>query len=176
MYAENRGYASTIPPAGENTPFSIQRAKNRLDESIDGKTGKYHTRVAELFQIGVVELEPVPVTLADGLLAVKIVCERSRLQAALLGTEPHGAAKIGVIVTFLQAAVAVLPLGDQRDHRMRIARVELGAVGSLNEVLLGPSRVSDGTMNLVGALRRAMAICGYSDLKEFQRVEVILDA
>ena len=30
-------------------------------------------------------------------------------------------------------------------------------------------------MNLVGALRRAMAICGYSDLKEFQRVEVILD-
>ena len=55
-------------------------------------------------------------------------------------------------------------------------QIELGAVGTLNEVLLGPSRVSDGTMNLVGALRRAMAICGYSDLKEFQRVEVVLDA
>ena len=27
-------------------------------------------------------------------------------------------------------------------------------------------------MNLVGALRRAMATTGYSDLKEFQRVEV----
>ena len=32
--------------------------------------------------------------------------------------------------------------------------------------------VSDGSMNLVGALRRAMATTGYSDLKEFQRVEV----
>jgi IMP dehydrogenase len=29
-------------------------------------------------------------------------------------------------------------------------------------------------MNLVGALRRAMATTGYSDLKEFQRVEVVL--
>ena len=37
----------------------------------------------------------------------------------------------------------------------------------------GPSRVSDGSMNLVGALRRAMATTGYSDLKEFQRVEVV---
>lgn len=67
----------------------------------------------------------------------------------------------------MEAAHQELPRGEV---------VELGAVGTLNEVLLGPSRVSDGTMNLVGALRRAMAICGYSDLKEFQRVEVILDA
>ena len=29
-------------------------------------------------------------------------------------------------------------------------------------------------MNLVGALRRAMATTGYSELKEFQRVEVVL--
>ena len=67
----------------------------------------------------------------------------------------------------MEAAHPELPRGEV---------VELGAVGTLNEVLLGPSRVSDGTMNLVGALRRAMAICGYSDLKEFQRVEVVLDA
>jgi IMP dehydrogenase len=32
--------------------------------------------------------------------------------------------------------------------------------------------VPDGSMNLIGALRRAMATTGYSDLKEFQRVEV----
>ena len=43
-----------------------------------------------------------------------------------------------------------------------------------SEILHGPSHVSDGTMNLVGALRRAMATTGYSDLKEFQRVEVVL--
>ena len=52
--------------------------------------------------------------------------------------------------------------------------VELGTVGSLAEILNGPSHVADGTMNLVGALRRAMATCGYSDLKEFQRCEVVL--
>ena len=36
-------------------------------------------------------------------------------------------------------------------------------------------RVADGTMNLVGALRRAMATTGYTDLKEFQRVEVVVE-
>jgi IMP dehydrogenase len=53
-------------------------------------------------------------------------------------------------------------------------RVQLGTVGTLAEVLHGPSRTADGTMNLVGALRRAMATTGYSDLKEFQRVEVVV--
>jgi IMP dehydrogenase len=51
-------------------------------------------------------------------------------------------------------------------------RVRVGTTGSLEEILLGPSRVSDGSMNFVGALRRAMATTGYSDLKEFQRVEI----
>ena len=51
---------------------------------------------------------------------------------------------------------------------------QVGTVGTLEEILLGPSRVADGTMNLVGALRRAMATTGYSDLKEFQRVEVVV--
>jgi IMP dehydrogenase len=53
-------------------------------------------------------------------------------------------------------------------------RVEVGAVGSLEAILFGPSRVADGTTNLVGALRRAMATTGYLDLKEFQRVEVVV--
>src|SRR5690606_22802642 len=46
-------------------------------------------------------------------------------------------------------------------------RVHVGTVGSLEQVLLGPSKVSDGSMNFVGALRRAMATTGYSELKEF---------
>lgn len=53
-------------------------------------------------------------------------------------------------------------------------RVEFGTVGTLEQVLFGPSAVSDGTMNLIGALRRAMATTGYTELKEFQRVEVVL--
>lgn len=54
--------------------------------------------------------------------------------------------------------------------------VDLGAVGTLAEIVSGPSRVSDGTMNLTGALRRAMATCGYVDLKQFQRVDLITSA
>ncbi|MDP9418014.1 MAG: GuaB3 family IMP dehydrogenase-related protein [Actinomycetota bacterium] len=51
-------------------------------------------------------------------------------------------------------------------------RVEVGTVGTLEQILLGPSATADGSLNLVGALRRAMATTGYSDLKEFQRIEV----
>ena len=29
-------------------------------------------------------------------------------------------------------------------------------------------------MNLVGALRRALATCGYTEVKEFQRVEIVV--
>jgi IMP dehydrogenase len=53
-------------------------------------------------------------------------------------------------------------------------RVEIGTVGTLEEILFGPSRVADGTMNIVGALRRAMATTGYTELKEFQRIEVVV--
>jgi IMP dehydrogenase len=53
-------------------------------------------------------------------------------------------------------------------------RVQVGTVGTLQEILFGPGRSADGTTNLVGALRRAMATTGYSELKEFQRVEVVV--
>jgi IMP dehydrogenase len=52
-------------------------------------------------------------------------------------------------------------------------RVEFEPVGTMEEVLFGPSRVADGTMNLIGALKRSMATTGYTELKEFQRVEVV---
>ncbi|WP_298226649.1 GuaB3 family IMP dehydrogenase-related protein [Gryllotalpicola sp.] len=53
-------------------------------------------------------------------------------------------------------------------------RMPVGQVGTFEEILYGPATVSDGTANLVGALRRSMATTGYSDLKEFQRVEVVV--
>ncbi|MCA1682909.1 MAG: GuaB3 family IMP dehydrogenase-related protein, partial [Actinobacteria bacterium] len=40
-------------------------------------------------------------------------------------------------------------------------------------LLHGPSRSPDGRTNLFGGLRRAMAKCGYSDLKAFQKVELV---
>ena len=57
----------------------------------------------------------------------------------------------------------------------RGSRMQLEPIGSMHDILFGPSRAADGTMNLVGALRRAMATTGYTDLKEFQRIEVVVE-
>jgi IMP dehydrogenase len=47
--------------------------------------------------------------------------------------------------------------------------------GTLAEVLAGPADSPSGRMNLFGALKRVMAKTGYRDLKEFQRVELVVD-
>ncbi len=48
------------------------------------------------------------------------------------------------------------------------------AAGSLAKVLFGPADGWNGRTNLFGALKRSMAKTGYKDLKEFQRVELVL--
>ncbi len=53
-------------------------------------------------------------------------------------------------------------------------RVRVETVGPLTEILFGPGSRADGTTNLMGALRRSMATTGYSELKEFQRVDVVV--
>jgi IMP dehydrogenase len=53
-------------------------------------------------------------------------------------------------------------------------RVSVGTLAPLEQLLFGPSTMPDGRVNLIGALRRSMATTGYSDLKEFQRVEVVI--
>jgi IMP dehydrogenase len=56
----------------------------------------------------------------------------------------------------------------------RGTRLAVEQVGSLEEVLLGPACTDDGSTNLFGGLRRAMAMTGYSSIKEFQKVEVMI--
>ncbi|MGH8909390.1 MAG: GuaB3 family IMP dehydrogenase-related protein [Egibacteraceae bacterium] len=56
----------------------------------------------------------------------------------------------------------------------RGTRVQVGQIGSLEEILLGPALENDGTRNLFGALRTSMATCGYASIKEFQRAEVMV--
>jgi IMP dehydrogenase len=51
-------------------------------------------------------------------------------------------------------------------------RTATAPIGSLAEIVTGPSSTADGTLNLAGGLRRAMATTGYSTVKEFQRVEL----
>ncbi|CAA9342430.1 MAG: Inosine-5'-monophosphate dehydrogenase, catalytic domain [uncultured Nocardioidaceae bacterium] len=53
-------------------------------------------------------------------------------------------------------------------------RIAIGTAGTLAEIMFGPSNTADGTLNLIGALRRAMAMTGYTELKEFQRVEIVI--
>ncbi|MDG2160454.1 MAG: GuaB3 family IMP dehydrogenase-related protein [Acidimicrobiales bacterium] len=56
----------------------------------------------------------------------------------------------------------------------RGARVHTGTRGTLKEVLLGPANENDGKLNLCGGLRTSMATCGYVDVKEFQKAEVMV--
>ena len=56
----------------------------------------------------------------------------------------------------------------------RGARVRTSVRGSLREILLGPAHENDGRMNLFGALRTAMATCGYETVTEFQKAEVMV--
>ncbi|WP_217131713.1 GuaB3 family IMP dehydrogenase-related protein [Leucobacter chinensis] len=59
------------------------------------------------------------------------------------------------------------------DELPRGARMNAGAVAPFEQIINGPADSADGTSNLIGALRRAMATTGYSDLKEFQRVDIV---
>jgi IMP dehydrogenase len=56
----------------------------------------------------------------------------------------------------------------------RGTRVQVGQLGSLAEILVGPAHENDGRRNLFGALRTSMATTGYADVKEFQKAEVML--
>jgi IMP dehydrogenase len=56
----------------------------------------------------------------------------------------------------------------------RGARVRTPTLGSLEEILTGPANENDGRMNLFGALRTSLATCGYANLKEFQKAEVMV--
>jgi IMP dehydrogenase len=56
----------------------------------------------------------------------------------------------------------------------RGARVKTVQNGSLEEILTGPAHQNDGTFNLMGGLRTSMATCGYQDIAEFNRAELMI--
>jgi IMP dehydrogenase len=56
----------------------------------------------------------------------------------------------------------------------RGARVSTVQNGTLEEILVGPARENDGTFNLMGGLRTSMATCGYRDIAEFNRAELMV--
>ena len=56
----------------------------------------------------------------------------------------------------------------------RGTRIRTDAAASLREILVGPAFENDGTLNLFGALRTSMATCGYENIKDFQKAEVMV--
>ncbi len=56
----------------------------------------------------------------------------------------------------------------------RGARVKTSTLGTLEEILVGPAHENDGRLNLFGALRTSLATCGYANIKEFQKAEVMV--
>ena len=55
----------------------------------------------------------------------------------------------------------------------RGTRIDVGTLGSMERILFGPAHVTDGSENLVGALRQSMAALGARDIREMQGVEMV---
>jgi IMP dehydrogenase len=56
----------------------------------------------------------------------------------------------------------------------RGARVRTVQNGTMEEIVVGPAHQNDGTFNLMGGLRTSMATCGYKDIAEFNRAELMI--
>jgi IMP dehydrogenase len=67
----------------------------------------------------------------------------------------------------MPAVHATLPRGE---------RVKVEVQGTLEEILHGPAHDASGSVNLTGALRRALALCGFETLKDLQqKAELVVD-
>ena len=55
----------------------------------------------------------------------------------------------------------------------RGTRIKVETIGSLEQILFGPATVTDGSQNLMGALRQSMAALGARTLREMQAVEIV---
>ncbi len=56
----------------------------------------------------------------------------------------------------------------------RGTRIKVGTIASLEQILLGPTSVTNGTQNLVGALRTGMGVCSARTIKEMHGVRMVI--
>ncbi len=56
----------------------------------------------------------------------------------------------------------------------RGTRIKVSTTGTLEQILFGPTSVTDGSQNLVGALRTTMGVCGVLNIQEMHKVEMVI--
>jgi len=56
----------------------------------------------------------------------------------------------------------------------RGTRIKVGTTGTTEQILFGPASVTDGSQNLVGALRTALGVCGARSIKEMHKAEMVI--
>ena len=56
----------------------------------------------------------------------------------------------------------------------RGTRITVGTKGTLQQILFGPSSVTNGTQNLIGALKVSMGMCGAYTIRDFHKAEMVI--
>ena len=56
----------------------------------------------------------------------------------------------------------------------RGTRITVGTKGTLQQILYGPTSVTNGTQNLIGALKVSMGMCGAYTIRDFHKAEMIV--
>ncbi|MBF8304299.1 MAG: dehydrogenase, partial [Dehalococcoidia bacterium] len=56
----------------------------------------------------------------------------------------------------------------------RGTRIKVGVTGRLEQTLMGPATVTDGSQNLVGAIRTALGVCGAFTIRDMHKTEIVI--
>jgi len=56
----------------------------------------------------------------------------------------------------------------------RGTRIKVGTTGTLEQILFGPASVTDGSQNLIGALRTALGVCGAATIQDMHKAEMVI--
>src|SRR6201996_8690334 len=102
---------------------------NHLYQVVTGEARETQPGLDETIQVVVVELVAMAVPLHDDILAEDVACTSPGAEDHLLRAQTHGRTLVGCFIAHLRAACLVLPLGDERNDRVRRRTIELGAVG-----------------------------------------------
>ncbi len=65
-------------------------------------------------------------------------------------------------------------MSQQHPALPRGTRIKVGTTGTLEQILFGPTSVTNGSQNLVGALRTAMGVCGAANIREMHKAEMVI--